>query len=340
MISTRCSFRNGLKALRVALEESGIDPPDTDVMAWDSVTGPGEQSVRESTSLMLEQAIASGDLAVGARGWKAQAARLTIGYLTSASKDSRAPLDVVQDERARRWAEAGGAAWQRLQASVLPKLAVPELWDLAARSLVPVRALLEGIGDGVTLTQAGYLPKALVVELNDRFKWYDLYGFKTRSEADVYQLAELHALLRKARVLTKRGRKLTISGTARRWLDDDARLFRVLAEQAMSGADFDADVAAAYGAVLLTRAETVPETEVHRSVFNVVADRWRTTAGQVVELEHVRWAAVGWRSVAKTLGLLEQDGEWDARTLALTEAGKAGVVLGLRARAYAPRHRT
>jgi hypothetical protein len=323
----------GLRALREALAGSGLEPPDTDLLAWDSVTGPDERTVRDSVTTMLEEAIESGSLVTGARGWKAQAARLTTTYLTApdATYDGRAPLDVVRDERARRWAQGGGPAWQRLHASVLPLLEEPEVTGV---SLAPVRALLDGIGDGVTLTPAGYLPKALVLELIDRFGWYDFPGMKARSEADVVPLRELHALLRKARVVTKRGRKLTI---ARKGIDDDSRLFRLIAEQAMSGDDLDAEVAAVRAAVLLKGA--VLEDELDKAVYDVVAERWRTTAGQPVEREDVTWGGFCWRSVARTLGWQKASGDWPARTLTLTDAGRAAAVLGLRARAYAPRHR-
>lgn len=77
---------------------------------------------------------------------------------------------------------------------VLPRLSTPiDVPDSVDASLEPLRWLLHQVGEGVTMTQAGYLPKALVLAANDRFRWFDLPGFSVRTEHDLPQLAHLHS---------------------------------------------------------------------------------------------------------------------------------------------------
>jgi hypothetical protein len=333
----------GRQALREALEGSGVEPPDSDVLSWGSVMGIDESQARDDVSTMLEAAIVKGDLVVGGRGWKAQAARLTAAFLELPTTrfGGRTPLEVVRAERMERWVQlSNGPARQRLFAEVLPLLREPAVMPEAlADSLAPVRALLTGVGDGVTLTQAGYLPKALVVTLNDRFKWYDLAGYKANSEADVIALLDLHALLRRARLLTKRGRKLAVSAAGQRCLADDERLFGVLAVQAMTGDDFDVDVATMRAAHLLTVAGEPSETAVDALVYDAVAERWSTHEGNQPSPRVVRGAGPDWQWNARTLGWLKEGGDWQHRTLHLTEIGRAAAIIGLQSVAGAPRHR-
>lgn len=334
------SLERGLQALRDALGASGVEPPDTDLLAWDSVMGVDESTVRDGVSEMLEASIVSGDLVVGARGWKARAARLTTDHLCAPDPDldGRTPLDLVRTERVQRWADSGGPAWRQLHRALPPLLVEPDLAGVAARSMAPVRALLDEVGEGVTLTQSGYLPRALVVSLTDRFGWYDRPGSKVRSEADVFQLARLNAMLRKGRVLTKRGRKLTTSASARKWIADDARLFHVVAEQLMSGSDFETDVAAVRAAVLLTRGGQVSDAELSSAVRRVVAERWRTSDGDKIGSQDVWWSSGPLSVLGSALGWVQESGSWADRTVRLTDAGRAAAVIGLRSRAHAPRH--
>jgi hypothetical protein len=332
----------GRQALREALDGSGVEPPDSDVLSWGSVMGIDESQARDDVSAMLEAAIVTGDLVVGGRGWKAQAARLTAAYLELPTTrfGGRTPLEAVRAERMEQWTRlTNGPVRQRLFAEVLPLLRKSAVMpEGLADSLAPARALLTGVGDGVTLTQAGYLPKALVVTLNDRFKWYDLSGYKANSEADVIALLELHELLRRARLLTKRGRKLAVSAAGQRCLADDERLFAALAVRAMTGDDFDADVAMVRAAHLLTVAGETSEKAVDAVVYDAVAERWSTQEGNPPSPRVVRSAGRDWQRNAKTLGWLQEGGDWQNQTLQLTDVGRAAAIIGLQSRAGAPRH--
>jgi len=56
------------RTFRKLLDDPGIEPPDTDQLAWGSVMGFEEARVREQVATALEEAIESGSLAPGASG--------------------------------------------------------------------------------------------------------------------------------------------------------------------------------------------------------------------------------------------------------------------------------
>ncbi|WP_030588261.1 hypothetical protein [Streptomyces anulatus] len=75
----------------------------------------------------------------------------------------------------------------------------------------PLRWLLEQIGGGVTLIQAGCLPREVVAAAFARYShWYPI-GKGPRSETDLFQLADLHELGCTQRLVTKRHRTLKLS---------------------------------------------------------------------------------------------------------------------------------
>ncbi|HEU4946303.1 MAG TPA: hypothetical protein VFT31_04055 [Kribbella sp.] len=336
------SFKQGIAAYRKAAEASGIEPPDTDQIAWGAYMGPAELAVRDRLASTLERAIVAGELVPGARGWKKTAQRISEEFLSSIGADGRVPLEVVEAERIEVWARAGGRHRAALHRAVRPKLST-ETVDLpgkaVAESLTPARALLEGVGDGVTLTQAGYLPKALAVELNERFRWQDPTIHKMHSEADVIGLRLLHGLLRRSRLLTKRASRLSVSAEGRRCLSDDERLFRLLAVQVLSGEQLDVDIAYLTAAALLVAGAPQTRDQLMLAVLPAVEESWRATDGQPVGRERVAYGALDWRWNARTLGWLHESGDWPDHREELTAVGRVATAIGLQAVASGPRQR-
>jgi len=334
------SRKEGFAAFRKAVESSGIDPPDTDLIQWGPVMGPAEGAVRDRLSSRLEQLIVAGELTPSVRGWKKVAQHLTVDFLSSEGPDGRRPFAVVEAERIDSWARDGRLRRRALNKAVLPLLLEP-MDDLAKLdSLAPARALLEAIGDGVTLTQAGYLPKVLAVELNDRFGWDE--GFpqqKVKSESDVPQLLWLHGLLRTARLVTKRGKRLSVSAEGKRCLADDNRLFRHLAVYALAGDDVEADLARLVAAVLLTADQPLSREQIADAIRPTVDETWRTKDGRRMGTEELVWSARDWRIPARTLGWLREVGEFPSEAEELTAIGRVAVTVGLRAIAAGPRNR-
>jgi hypothetical protein len=130
----------------------------------------------------------------------------------------RVPLEVVRRGRRESWAEAPPTERRALLAAVLP--ALEESAAAPVDTAEPLRWLLEQIGYGITLTQAGYLPLELVAAAFARYPhWYPI-GKGPRSEADLFQLAGLHELARTHRLVTERLRTLKLSAAGRAQLTD------------------------------------------------------------------------------------------------------------------------
>jgi hypothetical protein len=327
----------GLASFREAVAASGIEPPDTELIGWGPVMGPAEYAVRDRLSSRLEQEIVATRLTPGARGWKKIAQGIAREFLSSEGSDGRRPIDVVEVERLERWGRDGRPHRSRLNGAVLPFLLKPPEDLSKAESLAPARALLEAVGDGVTLTKAGYLPKALAVELNDRFRWYDLPGYKVNSEADVADLRWLHELLRKAKLLTKRGQLLSVSALGRRCLADDDALFRLLAVQALAGADAEADLARLTAGVLLVADQPTTRQQVAEAIRPTVDETWRSRDGHSIETEELVWSAQDWRAYARIFGWLRELGKFSEQGDELTAIGRVAVITGLRTEAAGPR---
>jgi hypothetical protein len=62
----------GFAAYRKAVDASGIDAPDTEVLVWGEVMSVEESDARDHIAVTLEQAIADGELVPGTRGWRAR----------------------------------------------------------------------------------------------------------------------------------------------------------------------------------------------------------------------------------------------------------------------------
>ncbi|WP_112467940.1 hypothetical protein [Streptomyces triticisoli] len=211
--------------------------------------GIDEAVARSNASRLLEQALDDGALVPGARGYAAARIKRLERWLTPPhpAHDGRTPLDAVHSERRRTWAEAPPAARRRLRGTVTDLLSVAP--EAPADTAEPLRWLLESVGDGVTLTQAGHLPRALVIEAAERYDWY-LPGMVPRTEYDVVRLAELHGLARAARRLAKRHRKLALTARGRQHLADPA-LLQATAAHVWFGDGVRADLAEAAAAALL-----------------------------------------------------------------------------------------
>ncbi|MFJ9889412.1 hypothetical protein ACIQRW_26605 [Streptomyces sp. NPDC091287] len=109
------------------------------------------------------------------RAFPAARRRLVQHWLITAQPvfEGRVPLEVVRRERREVWAAAPPAERRALLAAVLPALEEPTAATVDTAE--PLRWLLEQIGDGVTLTQAGYRPRELVAAAFARYpRWYPI----------------------------------------------------------------------------------------------------------------------------------------------------------------------
>ncbi len=74
--SWRAESHQGFARYRAAAEDSGVRPPDTDLVEWGSIMGMEEASAYAHLEGMLERAIVTGELRPSASGWKRSAAAL------------------------------------------------------------------------------------------------------------------------------------------------------------------------------------------------------------------------------------------------------------------------
>ena len=73
---------DGIAAYTEAIEESNAAPPDTELLAWGSVMGSQERAAYDACAAALELAFASGELSVGARGWRTKRVDIVNRWLT------------------------------------------------------------------------------------------------------------------------------------------------------------------------------------------------------------------------------------------------------------------
>ncbi|MFJ5154023.1 hypothetical protein ACIQCF_21010 [Streptomyces sp. NPDC088353] len=322
----------GRAAFQRAVDASPVTPPDTALLAWGAVMGIGEAVARRNASRLLEQALDERVLVPGARGYAGARVKHMERWLTTPhpAHDGRTPLDAVHSERRRTWAEAPPAARRRLRGTLTDLLSVaPETPDDTAE---PLRWLLESVGDGVTLTQSGYLPRALVVEAAERYDWY-LPGMVPRTEYDVARLVELHELARATRLLAKRHRKLALTARGRQHLADPALLQATVA-RAWFGDGVRAELAEAAAAALLNEELTLDDLT--GAVHALAVEAFTLAAGSAPQPDDTRSFLWQWLRPGEALGFLPyRDRHHSA--LSLTPTGRAAALTELRARAHAQR---
>ncbi|MDQ1537557.1 MAG: hypothetical protein QOE58_1950 [Actinomycetota bacterium] len=329
------------KAMRKAILLSGVDPPDTPLLEWGAVSGDAEFSARGQVSLALEQMIDTGELVPGQRGWRQVAARITADLLTMPrlGLHGETLLESVRHERSERWAAGQPAVRRSLLTQMLPLLDNEvDVPAEASECLTPLQWLLEHI-DGATLTQTGKLPRALVLEANDKFGWFDLIGFKVRTETDLPELAVLNKLARRARLTTTRGRKVSLSATGRRALADPSMLWRIAIAEVFSASSYEGEGAALAGATLVKSGMTVPRPTVEAKVGAALTGRWCTASGETLGNYAGSHATRDFGLVADVFGWIEHGDSWPTPTFTLTRPGREAVLMGLQLQARRPRDR-
>ncbi|MFI8102091.1 hypothetical protein [Streptomyces sp. NPDC086023] len=200
------------------------------------------------------------------------------------------------------------------------------------RTAEPLCWLLNSVGDGVPLTQAGYLPRALVIEAAERYDWY-LPGMVPRSEHDVARLAELHELARKARLLAKRHRKLALTSRGRQHLADPV-LLQTAAARAWFGDGVTADLAEAATTALIEGERTLDELAT--AAHSLAAEAFTLADGSAPGPDDIRHLLWMWLRPGEALGFLRY---LDRRrsSVTLTATGRAAALTALRLRAHAHR---
>jgi hypothetical protein len=237
---------DGITAYTEAIEESNAAPPDTELLAWGSVMGSQERAAYDACAAALELAFASGELSVGARGWRTRrvdivnrwlclpggttpldppehggAARPPVPPSGSAGTDTW--LGRISAERIDAWAHGRPGERSRLARGLISRLLEPPA--VPDDPLPTLRWLLGRADEGLRLTARYYIAPALVTEAVEEFGWRDQLVGTLRQELDVFPLhtlrgmaqSEMGAIRRRSTslVLTKTGKLMTADPAAR-----------------------------------------------------------------------------------------------------------------------------
>ena len=328
----------GRSAFRKALDESGVEPPDTDDLAWGAIMGTVEVTVFQTAALALEDAIAAGEFTPGTRGWKRAQGEVMRRFLTRRVHwlDERTPQAAVWEERERTWAE--GDLVRPLRRSLIEPVreridrprAAP---DGAADRMRPLVRVLEVVGARPSLTQAGYLPPAIVRELAAELGWEDYKP--PRSEADVPRLMTLMEFAKEASLVHRTRSSLRLTDRGRSAAADPAVLWERVVAVLAAGSDFTVAVRELLLVRLLGRAGD--RGTVEAEILPVLSEAgWRSVERDELTVEmlaHAFWDAV---RPMDLLGMLDVD-EWPGRGLRLTGFGAESARAILWHRARAPR---
>ena len=168
-------YEEGLKSFQTAFAESGINPPDLEDFTWGDLMAGEENSAHVAVETALEQAMRDGRMTPGTRGWKTEAKAITAEVL-----DGQHPELPGQSWRSSVMTER---IYSRLR---MYEGRAPQLNALAARHanrllhptqpppdldthMEPIMWFLEWVTEDVGMTQAGYLPTAMVRSGAQRF---------------------------------------------------------------------------------------------------------------------------------------------------------------------------
>ena len=351
----------GIAAYTEAIEESNAAPPDTDLLAWGSVMGSQERAAYDACAAALELAFASGELSVGARGWRTKRVDIVNRWLTGRPTDDqdagpetgqardRAPgsdtwLGRISAERIDAWAHGRPGERSRLARGLIPRLLEPPA--IPDDPLPTLRWLLGHAAEGLRLTARHYIAPALVTEAVEEFGWRDQLVGTLRQELDVFPLHTLRAMaqcemgaVRRSRtslVLTKTG-KLMTADPAARWHIGTAAL---IGPDDGPQPDFSVAVREAALLVILTNGPTGYDeltrllTDIH-GVEGWAAGGGTRSGGGLAGA--VRTELYALRQRLWALHLLGTERSLSA-PLSLTGTGVAAALSALLARALRPRH--
>ena len=354
----------GIAAYTEAIEESNAAPPDTELLAWGSVMGAQERAAYDACAAALELAFASGELCVGARGWRTRRVDIVnrwltgrpeipvsppgdglgLGADTGAARDGVPGNDTwlgrISAERIDAWAHGRPGERSRLARGLIPRLLEPPA--VPDDPLPTLRWMLSHAAEGLRLTARHYIAPALVTEAVEEFGWRDQLVGTLRQELDVFPLHTLRGMaqsemgaVRRSRttlVLTKTG-KLMMADPAARWHIGTAAL---IGPDDGPQPDFSVAIREAALLVILTSGPTGYD-ELTRLLTDIHGvEGWAAGNGtglasavrtELYTLRHRLWA----------LHLLGTERSFSA-PLSLTETGVAAALSALLARALRPRH--
>ncbi len=333
----------GFSAYRRAQKASGVEPPDVDELTWGTYFGFQENAALHGAAAALEMAILAGDLQPGAPGWTKTQKEITRAWLTTsnAAFEGKTPLEAVHTERIEDWLRGRSEARRSILATIAPRLVDPvAVPGDAEKSLGPLRWFLSAAEQEIQLTQKHHLGRAFVQEAAARYEWWDFFHRLT-TELEVPYLHALHQFARRLKLVRRKGRKLLLAPAGRRCLQDIEILWRTVAHGLLVGDNFEQAVGELLFPLLITKGEMQAD-EIKARIAPVLAEQgWSTRDewGGSLPIDKRGVASGIWdvTKIAEPLGMMTECGDWQDRSLGLTDFGMATGLEGLRARSIAPR---
>ncbi|WP_067136359.1 hypothetical protein [Microtetraspora malaysiensis] len=333
----------GFKALERAMNASGVQPPDVEeILTWGRVRGVQENDAFQATAAHLEMAIAVGEFAPGARGWRADAERITGEFLTSpCAPGEQSRLERIHSERMEGWARSRGAARARLTKIIASRIMSPApVPEEAEIRLAPVRWMLTlaATDDGIPLTANHTLARTVVAEGCRRFDWLTLTG-RPRSESDIPEAWTLREFVRQLGAVRRSKRTLVLTPAGKRLATADTATLWSAVTAALIPSDPAEGVAAEVILMLhltggptgyLERCAAVAET--------MAGEGWHNPAsGTPIPANDVGWLMGAIHRRLDLLSLLHRQRGLDDPGDRLTDAGRGAAQAALRSRALRPR---
>ena len=332
----------GRSALRKAIERSGIDAPDLDDFEWSSVMRSEEARARSAVAAGLEEAIHTGRVTVGGRGWRGVQAEVCAEVLDGDHPEipGQSWRTAVVTERIEQWVSSAERRSPRLaeaRAAIANQLLHPvEVPSAAAEAVEPLVWLLERWGDEQPLTQAGYLKPVFVQSLQADRPWVDPFPLHraTKTELDDAVLHQLHGWLQRAGALRKHKATMRRTPLGRSMAADPAEAWTVLTRN-LGGDGWDGFVAETALLFLVSLTGPVVDDSVAGFVRDCASDMgWQTTneAGSSEEptVRDVSWSFADARRTWEPCGLIDREGDWRNRRYSLTDAGRVAALSYLR----------
>lgn len=203
---------------------------------------------------MLEDAIDSGELVPGSKGWRQRQTELVEDYLANSDESGTAPLARIRAARRQAWLELPGRGPEEralLEQALAAGPAEPPTRDQAAEAIEPLLWLLDELAEGVKLTQTGALPRALVRAAVERYPdWWDTRTVgPPHQEAELYPLGVLHDLIEELTLARRQRARLQLRPKGRALHADPQHLLGEVA--ATLAADIPAELDLALARVLV-----------------------------------------------------------------------------------------
>ena len=280
------SPERGRVLARRAAQRSGIEPPSTELLTWGASLGPGEAYALETVADTLELAVAAGALVPGGRGWRDRQSELTVAVLTGPREElaGGALYDEVLAERLARWVQGAGSTTRcAMLAPIAGRLLAPVEpgTGAAARAVLrPLDWLLTEVGEGITLTAAGYLPPRTVARALDDLGWREELIGASHREMDAYPVLVLRESAARLGLVRRRGGRLLLTPTGRAAVEEGEVLWTAVAAR-LVGPEHSA-LAVAWEVVLavLESGDLVAEEDVRHLVQAVITESGWRVAGR------------------------------------------------------------